>query len=202
MSACSFTALPTALAAEKVAGPRSGLPGNVEIQSGPACATRATTVSQYQHAVAASAGAASTSAVVPTLPYTSATASSADGAFYQGGTSTVAAGAGFYQASSASTPTSTSQASSSAPSSPAIKEGIVDKVVSSVTPTTTSAPVPPIVNAPVVQPVPITTTFWTEGGNAYEMIVVAETVTVTQTTGGAARKRHLHRHLARHGGRR
>ncbi|KAI4134838.1 MAG: hypothetical protein LQ347_001193 [Umbilicaria vellea] len=188
MSACTFTALPTALAAEHVAGPRSGLPGNVEIQSGPAYATRATTVANYQLAAAASAGAASTSAVVPTLPYTSATTSSADAAFYQAATSTVAAGAAFYQASS-STPSPTSQAASSyAP------------VSSSPAPSTSSAPAPPVVDAQAMQPVPIATSYWTEAGNAYEMIVVAETVTVTQSAG--ARKRHLHRHLAKHGGRR
>ena len=177
--------IPPEIKEENVAGPASVLPGNVAIQSGPAYAT------EGSGSPVKTFGSAASSFALPTSSSTTTASSTPE---EQGNV--------FHMLSSSSsiTPSSSTPSPTLYPSTTTLVQAV--KQADQPSSTTTPAPVAPAVNAPVgLQLSTVTTTWYTNGQEAYEVVVVAEEVTVTVAAGATPapqKAKREHEHLAGH----
>ena len=199
--------IPPEIKDENVTGPDSALPGNVAIQSGPGYATEAKDSPPSTFGPVASSSAESTSSA--------AAASSSDSSSSPSGQEQVVqVVASSSPTASLSTPPSTASSSSTTiiqaarPVVPSSFSTTTSTTTTTTISTTTSAPavVAPAADGPLaLQLSTLTTTWYTNGLEAYEVVVVAEEVTVTVAAGATpapvpkqkAKREHEH-HLAGH----
>ena len=183
MQTCSI-ATPAALKNDILAGPATKLPGNVEIQSGPGYAAPA----GGKPAATPTPPPASSPQSKPSLPYSAGSSGSApeDGnVFLQQASSTASATSAPSPPPPAPTTTATSSLTaaplSPPPPAPAAPASSSSPAPPPSAPATTPAPAaPPAAPAPVgLQLTTVTTSYYTQGREAYEVVVVAEEVTIT-----------------------